>query len=407
MEGERWKWASGGRRKVEDTDLGSIFGSISKVMRREMEAVVGKAPRLMQESMKEGMDVLVRAVEEAMSRISAREKGEGRETKEKERRREEHLARIEEKLLRLERRIDVGVAEMVKNAEVGLSEVKDKVKDVEKRIKGVEKKAEVGLSEVKDKVKEAEKRIDGAEKIESRIKELEEKAVEGKEKVEDVEKTGTGKVGKLEEIVCKMRLKETVKDMEGKVRVAMCGVKVSNFNIGQETDDKVVIVRKVLGEVRKAVKKSEAGQVDRILKMTRVVVLGKKTVGRREGGEIFQSVPILLQCQDRKDAQELEGMLKEGGYFPTIHWPNEMMDFIKGVREEVRSHGVTEQGSWIRIRPVEEEGRVRIRVDTKPKKGGRFRLEGVWACPLPKELWDLMPDLYTPLYGGEGKNENR
>jgi len=53
----------------------------------------------------------------------------------------------------------------------------------------------VGLSEVKDKVKEAEKRIEGAEKVESRIKELEEKAVEGKEKVEDEEKSGTGKVG--------------------------------------------------------------------------------------------------------------------------------------------------------------------------------------------------------------------
>jgi len=56
------------------------------VMRREMDAVVGKAPRLMQESMKEGMDVLVRAVEETINRISEREKSEERETKEKERR---------------------------------------------------------------------------------------------------------------------------------------------------------------------------------------------------------------------------------------------------------------------------------------------------------------------------------
>jgi len=166
-------------------------------------------------------------------------------------------------------------------------------------------------------------------------------------------------------------------------------------------------VRKVLGEVRKAVKKREAGQLDRILKMTRVVVLGKRTEGKREGGETIQSVPILLQCQDRKDAQELKGMLKEAGYFPTIHWPKEMMDFIKGVREEVRSRGVTEQGSWIRIRPVEEEGRVRIWMDTKPKKGGRFRLEGVWVCPpLNPYLWEIMDGLYTPLYvwgrkGGE------
>jgi len=62
-------------RRLEETDLGDIFGSISKVMRREMEAVVGKSPKLMQETMKEGMDVLVRAVEETMSRITEREKG--------------------------------------------------------------------------------------------------------------------------------------------------------------------------------------------------------------------------------------------------------------------------------------------------------------------------------------------
>ena len=86
MEGEIWKGDSRRSRRIEDTDLGNIFGSISMVMRREMDAVVGKAPRLMQESMKEGMDVLVRAVEETMSRISEREQGEGRETNEKERR---------------------------------------------------------------------------------------------------------------------------------------------------------------------------------------------------------------------------------------------------------------------------------------------------------------------------------
>jgi len=364
---------------MEKTDLGVVFGSMSKVMRREMESVVGKAPRLLQESIKEGMDVLVRAVEETMSMISEREKGEGRERKEQEKRREEHMARLEERLQRLERRTEVRVA-------------------------NVEKKAVVGLTEVKEKVKEVEKRMEGAEKVESRVKELEEKVVE--EKVEDKEQTG--KVDRLEGYIVKLRLKDKEKEMEEKVRRTMCGVKVGNFNIGQETDSKVLIVRKVLGEVRKAVKKEDAGQLDRVLRRTRVVVLGKRTEGRREGGETIQSVPILLQCQDRKDAKELEGMLKGAGYFPTIHWPDEMMEFIKGVREEVRRRGVMEQESWIRIRPEEEEGRVRIKVDTKPKKGGRFRLEGVWACPpLHKELWKLMAGLYTPLYVGEGKVERR
>jgi len=153
--------------------------------------------------------------------------------------------------------------------------------------------------------------------------------------------------------------------------------------------------------VRKAAKKEEECQLDKVLRRTRVVVLGKRTEGRREGGETIQSVPILLQCQDRKDAQVVEGILKGAGYFPTLHWPEEMMEFIKGVREEVRSRGVSEKECWIRIRPVEEEGRIRIRVDTKAKTGGKFKLKGVWRCPpLKKGYWEEEEGLYIPLYVG-------
>jgi len=379
----------GVRRRLEETELKDIFGSISRVMRREMEAVVGKAPRVMHQSMKEGMDVLVRAVEETMSRISEREKGEGMERKEKERRREDQLARIEEKLQKLERKSEAMWDELEKNAEVGLTEVKEKIKEVEMR-------------------------IEGAVQIGSRVKELEEKAAEEKDKaeekgkVEDKKQPGAAVVDMVIDQIGRMRMKDSVKEMEGKVRAAMCGVKVGNFNIGQETEDKALIVRKVLGEVRKAVKNEEAGQLDRVLKRTRIVVLGKRTEERREGGRTIQSVPILLQCQDRKDAQELEGTLKGAGYFPTLHWPEEMMDFIKGVKEEVRRRGVTEEESWIRVRPEEVEGRIRIRVDTKAKTGGRFRMEGVWVCPpLNRVLWEMMDTLYTPLYVGEGCEVNR
>ena len=415
MEGERWKGESrygikwrnriekgqrmdwspqqeqdirGIRRRLEETDLGAIFGSISKVMRREMESVVGKAPRLMHQSLKEGMDVLVRAVEETMSRIAEKEEGEGRQRKEKERMREDQLGRIEERLQKLERKSEAGWAEMEKNAEVGLTEVKEKIKEVEMR-------------------------IEGAVQVERRVKELEEKTAEEKEKAEEKEEVedkehGAAVVDMVIGQIGKIRMKDSVKEMEGKVRAAMCGVKVGNFNIGQETDNKAFIVRKVLGEVRKTVKNEKAGHLDRVLKRTRVVVLGKRTEERQEGGETIQLVPILLQCQDRKDAQELEGTLKGAGYFPTLHWPDEMMDFIKGVREEVRRRGVTEQGSWIRVRPEEVEGRVRIRVDTKAKTGGRFRMEGVWVCPpLNRVLWEMLDSPYKPLYGGEGSEVRR
>ena len=43
------------------------------------------------------------------------------------------------------------------------------------------------------------------------------------------------------------------------------------------------IVRKVLGEVRKAACREEECQLEKVLRRTRVVVLGKRTEGRREG----------------------------------------------------------------------------------------------------------------------------
>jgi len=368
------------RRRLNDEDLGDIFSGISSVMRTKIVAVVGNTPKEMQVAMKDGLEVMAKAVEDLMGRITEKDRRESNERKLKERRAAECMARLEEKIQEMEKRAEAALAK------------------AEKGVQELEKKAEVGLS----KVKEVEERLsERFESVQGKVTDMEERAMEERGKISDKVKAVSDIVDMAVDEVVKSRVKESVKEMEGKVRVAMCGVKVSNFNIGQETDNKVLIVRKVLGVVRKAARREEEGQLDKVLRRTRVVVLGKRTEGRREGVETIQSVPILLQCQDRKDAQVLEGILKGAGYFPTLHWPDEVMGFIMGVREEVRRRGVSGMESWIRIRPVEEEGRVRIRVDTKSKTGGKFRLEGVWGCPpLTQGYWDEVEGLYTPLYVG-------
>jgi len=368
------------RRRLNEEDLGDIFSNISGILRSEIESVVGNAPKEIQKVMKDGMEVMVKAVEEMMNRITEKDRRQCSERKVNERRAEERMARLEEKCQRMEKRAELAVAK------------------AEKGVQELENKAEVGLS----KMKEVEERLNGElEKVQEKVQDMEERAQEEKVVIEEKVKSVTANVDMALDEAVRCRLKESVVDMEGKMRVAMCGVKVGNLNIGQETDNKALIVRKVLGEVRKAAKREEAGKLDKVLRRTRVVVLGKRTQVRMEGGETTQSVPILFQCQDRKDAQVLEGVMKGAGHFPTLHWPEEMMEFIKGVREEVRRKGVSEQRSWIRIRPVEENGRIRIRVDTKPKTGGSFSLEGVWKCPpLIQGFWEEVKGLYTPLYGG-------
>jgi len=368
---------SSARRRLDEEDLGDIFSNISSVMRNEIEAVVGNTPKEMQQVMKDGLEVMAKTVEEMMNRITVKDRRECSERNVRERKADECLARIEEKVQRMEKRAEVALAK------------------AEESVQELEKKAEVGMA----KVKELEERIDERlEEVQGKVTDMEDKVTEDRVTLEDKVKSVSDVVDMVVDTAVQSYVRESVRDMEGKVRTAMCGVKVGNFNIGQETEDKALIVRKVLGEVRRTAKREEEGQLEKVLRRTRVVVLGKRTEGRREGDQIIQSVPILLQCQDMRDVQVLEGILKAAGYFPTLHWPEEMMEFIKGVREEVRRRGVSERECWIRIRPMEEEGRIRIRVDTKAKSGGKFRLEGVWRCPpLKKGYWEEEKGLYTPL----------
>ena len=126
-------------------------------------------------------------------------------------------------------------------------------------------------------------------------------------------------------------------------------------------------------------------------------MLGRKTERRTAGGRTINTVPILFCCQNRLDAGDLDTLLRRGGFFPGFHWPEEILPFVSGVRDEVKKSGVDDRDNYIRIRPEERDGVVQIKVDCKPKNGGRFTLKGVWRCPpLNNQLWDGLKGLYTP-----------
>ena len=71
------------------------------------------------------------------------------------------------------------------------------------------------------------------------------------------------------------------------------------------------------------------------------------------------------------------------------------MGFIRRIRQEDMEEARQER--HYRFRPDVREGRVVIRMEVKPKSGGKFTLRGIWKCPpLDQELWGGMGDLYTP-----------
>ena len=410
-------------RKTE-ANLSEMCNKISLVMKERLESVVGNTKEEMQTNMRAGMRVLVEAVEEemgrylgrvkevedTMSRISESVKQESGRRRDMEMRTEKRLTEVEDTVQDL--RAEVGMEsnerrDMEKMTKERLTEVEDKVQKVWAEVgkesserRDMEKRSQVRLAELEDKVQDV--RTEVGKECSGR-RDTEKITKEGLAEVENNIQELRSEVEKLKELRHKIRIKESVKEMEDKVRMAMCGVKVGNINIGLETDSKATIVREVLGKVRKRTKVEETGCVNRILKTTRVVVLGMRTERRQNRGRTEYTVPILFECQDRKDSQELERILRDAGYFPTFHWPRETMEFIWKVREDVKKMGNNAQNSYVRIMPEVREGSILIRADVKPKEGGRYMLKGLWVCPpLNLKLWEGMERLYTPLVVGRG-----
>jgi len=362
-----------------EVDLDDMFNEISKAMKEKMETMVGNANNGEQVAMRAGMKVMVETVEDMLSRLSERVKAV-----------ENSVFGISDivKQARRERR------NMDDRTEVRLAKLEENVLDLE---------AEVRMAKLEDKFQDLEAEMDRIKQESSKREGMDEMTDVRLAKFEDKVKTLEAKVDRVTELKGESKVTEEVKAMEAKVKEAMRAVKVVNINIRQDTEDKATIVRKALEEIRRHTRKEEIGFLNGILRRTRVIVLGRRTEGMQERGRTGYTVPILFQCQERKEGQELERILKTAGYFTTFHWPREVMEFIRKIKEEARKIGNTNPESYFRIRPEEREGSIRIKVDAKPKVGGRYTMKGIWVCPpLNHVLWSNVEGLYTPQVVGKG-----
>ncbi len=203
------------------------------------------------------------------------------------------------------------------------------------------------------------------------------------------------KIGKLEDEVkgiknvnsdvvkeiIKDKIRASEKDMETKVRSAMCNLKIQDFDFRAEMHDRMTMVRKVARELREDVHPDNRRQFDNIMRRTRIQILGRKTEARKLRDRTIYTVPVLLECQGRSDASELDSILKDSGYFSGFHWPQEMMGFVNEIRDEVRYQGYEERDYFVKVRPEERNGEVRIRAEVKEKKRGKVADEGDVGVP--------------------------
>jgi hypothetical protein len=79
----------------------------------------------------------------------------------------------------------------------------------------------------------------------------------------------------------------------------------------------------------------------------------------------------------------MEEILRNSQIYPGFHGPQEMMTVLKDYKTVLKDNGVNEDTTYVRIRPVEREGK--LRADTKAKEGSRkFSTWVTWeAPPLP------------------------
>ena len=163
--------------------------------------------------------------------------------------------------------------------------------------------------------------------------------------------------------------------------------------------DRREIVRITI-DVLRSYSPDEVKYLDRILKRTRIIILGKGTVRKDNyAGTPEFFVPTLFQCRDKRDAEELRSILLDAGWFPSFHWPSEILEMVNHARDQVRREGYDDRDYYVKVRPERRGGKLFIKADVKAKRGGRYSTKGLYACPpIHHFLWDSIPSLYDNLY---------
>ena len=269
-----------------------------------------------------------------------------------------------------------GMENLVKAVEgvlLGLSEELDKErKDREAKERERDKKLEI----VGEKIETTEEIIQGLQR------KLDEAEVSQQADREGMEKVGEAMVRGRK--FC--RLRDSVRTMEGQVEESTCKLKVLGVKLEKETGDRKEIVRMAVEKFKQDVRKENQGKFQDIMSRTRVVVLGKGTTKMEEEGK--WSVPILLCCQGRGEKDEIERMLKSAGYTTLFYWPDSMVSFVRGAREELQRKGFEERKFDVKIRPERKDGRLVIRADVRTKDRGVFRPEVYWRVPGDRKLME-------------------
>ena len=442
--------------REEEIKIGERMMLVSDRMRKEvlvlLENIDGRSGMSVQELrdvIKTGLKVVVEAVEETMTGISDTLTKERKERKDEEKRIGDRINRVEERdgckedrMRRMEERIDEKESKVVdivrkvedkmqeelceivdrtKNVEEKVLEIErrfeDRVRKIEEKKKVVESKFQEQMESMKVKMKEKvdteeiERRLeDRVRKIEEKKKAMESKFQEQMERMEAKMKENEDKEERLKAEKEQSEKEESRKEMEEKVRHSNKQLKYTNIDLGGRVTSRKEIVERFIWVMREDVRPADRKRLEILLRRTRVVVLGKEADLRFIGKDSLKgvyTVPLLLECRSEVEKEELDVILRNGGFHSTYHWPEELLEFVKVARGVIREKGFEESRHYIRIRPMERKGRIILKGDVKEKQGGFFQAVALWDLPtVDRKMWTEGTLVPLNVTGKEGPNRH-
>ena len=178
----------------------------------------------------------------------------------------------------------------------------------------------------------------------------------------------------------KIEVKASSKEMEDRLRQATTQFKVMDVDIGKETDNRTEIITRGMAAIKEKVRSDMQEEWTKLAEGVDVAPLVRKTA--KPTGKDHYSAPLLFTVQDKAKRWRMEEILRNSKIYPGFHWPQEMMTVLKDYKTVLKDNGVDDSTTYIRIRPVEREGKVKLRADTKNKEGsGKFSTRATWEAP--------------------------
>ena len=149
--------------------------------------------------------------------------------------------------------------------------------------------------------------------------------------------------------------KESCKDMEVQVREAVTKVKVMDLDFGACLTDRKQLLDTARAKLQEKVRSDLRDRYNTLMARASLAVISRATTKRAYPEGDKWTAPVLITITDRDTRWETEDILRKSNCFPSFHWPKEMIEPVKILRQSIIDTGIDDNTHYIRLRPDERE----------------------------------------------------